>query len=1034
MSEDKAASSARDSNGDRGSHDAIGSLSGMTEEPYGSWRSPITADLMLRSAVGLEEVWFDNGDLYWVEERPEERGRGVVVKLANGAASPVDVTPAYAAGAPYVDVRTNVYSYGGGAWLIDSGTVYFSNKVDGRLYRQDGSSAQPVPLTPSGQRPDGTGPLRLYADGCMDRRRNRWIGLREDWSGVVNGDPDERKRQPVHTIVALDLAGGVDVGTPIAAGEDFYAAPRLSPDGRWLAFLSWGHPLMPWQGTTLHIVELDDAGMPCAPPVRIAGSDAISVAQPEWSPDGNELWFISDESGWWNLYRYSMSQGSAAAVAPMEAEFAHPQWKLGASTYAFAPGGRVVAAYSRQGLARLAVFDRASGRLVDTSLPYTAFSSVRSDGAGAVAFVAGGSRTPTSIMTADLDKPGARVIKAATTVADEARINRHFSIAEPITYPTSGGQQAHALFYPPYNADYKAPAAERPPVIVLCHGGPTSQARTSLSLAIQYWTSRGIAVIDVNHRGSSGFGRAYRDLLELSWGIVEVEDCIASVKHMARQGRVDESRAVIKGGSAGGYTTLSALTFHDFFKAGSCHYGIGNLETLAQETHKFESHYLDWLIGPYPEAIDVYRARSPVFHIDRLNTPVIFFHGEDDPVVPPNQSVEMAESIRAKGLPFGCILFAAEQHGFREKENQRRAIEAEHDFLSFQVFRTKMLLGEPRTREDHVTVAETPTSAATRAAKTASAASTSSAGAGTGSPARAWSAPARGYSSDGAAHDHGGYLPGDPSQNGREFHASALIGTETLFASHLTMLHHETHMYQLVMQLSLPEPWRSDFIAERKANPTDSYFIANALADPAIGNPVTDPMTVAEIASRMRTSFVGNIFRGIPYRDTYPSWPWEGVRPVLGNVPVVVDRIVHFHPFAWTMKHPETLVYILFGAGDEAHMVNLQTRMPDFDHVLTLAERPTWLSEDLLRAGAFVDLVGVPRLGPDDVRYNVRCENPIADGSSVSVRYRCTGPARPVSVGFTSWFCNKLTNNPNPCSHSTSKCASETPPQYLSTA
>lgn len=281
---------------------------------------------------------------------------------------------------------------------------------------------------------------------------------------------------------------------------------------------------------------------------------------------------------------------------------------------------------------------------------------------------------------------------------------------------------------------------------------------------------------------------------------------------------------------------------------------------------------------------------------------------------------------------------------------------------------------------------------------------------------------------------HGTHLPGDPSQNFREFHASALVGTETLFASHLTMLHHETHMYQLVMQVSLPEPWRSSFIEERRKNPTDSYFIANALKDPDIGNNVEDPMTVAEIASRMRTSFVGNIFRGIPHRDRYHSWPWQGVRPVLANVPVDVDRIVHFHPFAWTMSFPETLVYLLFGAGQEAHMVNLQTRMPDYDHVLTLSKRPDWLPEDLLRAGAMVDLAGLPRLGEDDVATGVRCKNPIADGERIGVRYRCTGPARPVSVGHTSWFCTKLTNNPDPCSGCEGKCGSETPSEFISTA
>ena len=665
------------------------------QEPYGSWRSPITADVMVQSVVGLGDAYFDDSDILWLETRPEERGRGVVVRLAQGATTAVDVTPAYKEDKPYFDVRTSVYSYGGGAWLVDRGTIYFSNRSDGRLYRQDRGSSEPTALTPAGQRSSGHGPRYLYADGVIDRHRNRWIGVREDWSGVVEGDPDEKKRQPVHEIVAIDL-NAPHADASLVTGEDFYAAPRLSPDGRWLAFVSWNHPQMPWQGTTLKLVELDDAGEALATPVPVAGSRSISIDQPRWSPDGTELWFVSDESGWWNLYRYVMAQRKAAPVAELQGEFTQPQWTLAESNYAFGPGNNVVAAYGRDGLMKIAVIDRADGRLTDIEVPYSAFSSVRVGGNGNVLFVAGSAQTPPSVIAVDLGRGPPRVLKSATTIADKEAIRRHLSTAEPVTFPTTHGQQAHALFYPPFNAEFAGPAGERPPVIVLCHGGPTSQARTSLSLGIQYWTSRGIAILDINHRGSSGYGRAYRDLLEKNWGLIEVEDCIAGVRHLARQGRVDQLRAVIKGGSAGGFTTLVALTFHDFFKAGSCHYGIGNLETLAQETHKFESHYLDWLIGPYPEQAEVYRERSPAFHADRLSTPVIFFHGEDDPVVPPNQSLEMAESIKAKGLAFGCLLFMGEQHGIREKDNQRRVIEAEHDFLSFEVFRTKMLLGQPK--------------------------------------------------------------------------------------------------------------------------------------------------------------------------------------------------------------------------------------------------------------------------------------------------------------------------------------------------
>jgi dipeptidyl aminopeptidase/acylaminoacyl peptidase len=495
----------------------------------------------------------------------------------------------------------------------------------------------------------------------------------------------------VHAIVAVDLAASA-TGAPLLSGRDFYAAPRLSPDGRWLACLAWDHPRMPWQGTELLLVELDDSGRPRAAPVVVDGDVDVSICQPEWSADGAELWLVSDRSGWWNLYRFRLADRETRQVLPMAAEFAGPQWTLAPSSYALLDGGNVAAAYSDNGLMRLAVVEAESGRHTDLNLPYTSFAFVRASPNGRVAFLAGAPRIPTSVIVLDSIEAEPRVLKASTTLADDTTIARHFSTVEPVTFPTTRGQQAHALFYPPANAEYSGPGDERPPVVVMCHGGPTSQASSVLSLGIQYWTSRGIAVLDVNYRGSSGFGRAYRALLAESWGIVDVEDCIAGVEHLGRAGRLDAARAVITGGSAGGYTTLAALTFHDFFRAGASHYGIGDLETLAQHTHKFESHYLDWLVGPYPQAIDRYRERSPRHHAERLATPVIFFQGEDDKVVPPEQAEQMVEVIKAKGLPFGYLLFAGEGHGFRQRDNIRRAIEAEHDFFAFQVFRSRMSL------------------------------------------------------------------------------------------------------------------------------------------------------------------------------------------------------------------------------------------------------------------------------------------------------------------------------------------------------
>jgi dipeptidyl aminopeptidase/acylaminoacyl peptidase len=662
--------------------------------PYGSWRSPITADLMLQKSIRLGEVKIDDGDVYWLEGRPAEKGRGVIVRLAAGATEAADVTPGFVPGQPYFDVRTRVYSYGGGAWLVDAGVVYFSNVSDGRLYGQDKGSDQPVALTPN-ERRHGR-PVRLYADGLIDRPRGRWIGIMEDWSRVEPSGTDPHAHHPDHCVVAVDLASGEpDPGTVLAAGHDFFSSPRLSPDGQQLAWLAWDHPRMPWQGTTLYLAGLDADGKPTGAPTTIAGGPEEAVLQPEWSPDGAELWFISDRSGWWNLYRYDLASRQVHAVAPMEAELGHPQWNLGNSVYAFGGASRVVAAYSRAGLSKLALVERATGRLTDIPLPFSTIDSVRSDGADRVTFVAGGPRTAPAVVLYDLAAATHRILAKASDLADDTRISRHFTSAEPVTFPTTSGEVAHGLFYPPFNADFSGPSNEKPPLVVMSHGGPTAQALPALKLGIQYWTSRGIAVLDVNYRGSSGFGRAYRDRLAESWGIVDVEDCIAGARWLAEKGLVDGERSVITGGSAGGFTTLAALTFHDYFKAGASHYGIGDLEALALDTHKFESHYLDWLVGPYPAHIDRYRERSPIHHVERLSRPVIFFQGEDDPVVPPSQAEAMADAIRGKGLPMGYLSFAGEEHGFRQDDNARRAIEAEHYFFAFQVFRSQLRFGTP---------------------------------------------------------------------------------------------------------------------------------------------------------------------------------------------------------------------------------------------------------------------------------------------------------------------------------------------------
>jgi dipeptidyl aminopeptidase/acylaminoacyl peptidase len=635
--------------------------------PYGSWRSPITSDLIVAQSITLSDVRLDGGTIYWLEGRPQEQGRSVVVRDAADG-QPTDLIP------PPFNARTRVHEYGGGSWTVSDGTVYFSNFADGRLHRIAASGSQPQPLTPA----PVDGRQWRFADGVIDHGRNRWIGVREDHT--VNGEA-------VNTVVGVELGGdGTAPGQVLLNGHDFFCSPRLSPDGKRLVALAWDHPNMPWNGTMLYLAEVGDDGAIGAPRL-IAGGTAESIFQPEWSPDGNEIVFVSDRSGWWNLYAFDVAAGTTRALAPMAAEFGLPQWNLATSTYAFADAGRIVCSYSEGGLGRLAVLDVRSGTLTAIKTPFTDFGSVRAAGDRAV-FRAGGPDRPAGIVALDLGSGQHTILKQTTDLLDrpEPRIADYLTKAESVEFPTTDGETAFGLFYPPQNPDYTAPAGERPPLLVKCHGGPTSAASSTLNLGIQYWTSRGIAVLDVNYRGSTGFGRAYRDRLHLAWGVADVDDCVNGAKFLAERGRVDGKRCVISGGSAGGYTTLAALTFRDFFQGGASYYGVSDAAALARDTHKFESRYLDWLIGPYPQDEARYRERSPLFHADRLSKPVIFFQGDEDAVVPPNQAEAMVEALRRKGNPVGYFLFAGEQHGFRKAGNIQRCLDAELYFYATNVF------------------------------------------------------------------------------------------------------------------------------------------------------------------------------------------------------------------------------------------------------------------------------------------------------------------------------------------------------------
>jgi dipeptidyl aminopeptidase/acylaminoacyl peptidase len=646
---------------------------------YGSWKSPITSDLIVAQATMLSDVQIDGNDVYWLEGRPQERGRNVIVRAGpDGVAT--DITPAG------FNARTRVHEYGGASWLVAEDIIIFSNFTDQRLYRQRNGQSAPEPLTPepspflsSPASGGGKGGGWRYSDGVLDPRRRRWIGVREDHAS---------EGEPVNAIVAIDLdRPGTSPGRVLAGGHDFFCSARLSPDGERMLWLAWDHPNMPWNGTTLYLADLDAGGAPAGTRI-IAGGAAESVFQPQWSPDGSEIVFVSDRTGWWNLYAYNVATAATRALCPMKAEFGMPQWNLGMSTYAFADARQIVCAYATGGLGQLATLDLTNGTLQPIATGFTEFGSIRAE-RNRVVFRGGAPDRPTSIVALDLQSGQHRILKQATDLLDRAdlEIAGYLTKVEPLEFPTTGDKTAFGLFYPPYNFDHVGRADERPPLLVKCHGGPTSSASSTLNLSTQFWTSRGIAVLDVNYGGSTGFGREYRDRLNLNWGVVDVDDCVNGAKFLAQRGLVDANRVVISGGSAGGYTTLAALAFRDFFQGGASYYGVSDAAALARDTHKFESRYLDWLIGPFPEMEARYRERSPVYHANRLSKPVIFFQGAEDAVVPPNQTEVMVEALRRNGNAVGYFLFSGEQHGFRQAANIKRCLDAEIAFYAVQVFR-----------------------------------------------------------------------------------------------------------------------------------------------------------------------------------------------------------------------------------------------------------------------------------------------------------------------------------------------------------
>ncbi|HUG63765.1 MAG TPA: S9 family peptidase [Gaiellaceae bacterium] len=629
-----------------------------TVAPYGTWASPISAEMVAQAGVRLSAPWIENGVVWWLEGRASEAGRVVLVRLEPGGSSE-EIVPAG------LNVRTAVHEYGGGAYCIHGGVAFVSSFEDQRLYRLDPGAA-PIAITP-----DVSDRRHRYADGRITPDGALWIGVRER-----HAESDSSK-DVVNELVAIPTDGSSEPRV-IVGGRDFYSTPRISPDGVRLAFLAWNLPWMPWDGCELHAADLAPDGT-VSGIQRVAGEDGVeSIWQPEWSPAG-DLVFVSDRSGWWNLER--MHDGTRHTLHPLEAEFGYPAWSFGTRSYAFLGDGRVVCAYDSEGFTHFALLDPETGDLSPLELGLDSWGApyVCAEGTTAVA-VAGAAMLPARVERVDLATGRQETLRVSVeSPVDPA----YFSAPRAIEFPTEGGLTAHAFLYPPTSPDFEAPSGERPPLIVESHGGPTGNATAAFSLGRQYWTSRGFAVVDVDYGGSTGYGRAYRERLNGQWGVVDLQDCVNAARYLVEQGEVDPDRLVITGGSAGGYTTICALTFTDEFAAGATYFGIADLEQFGGgETHKFELQYEHTLVGPYPERADLYRERSPIHFTERCTTPMLVLQGTEDRIVPPSQAELIVDALRERGIPHAYLLYEGEGHGFRKAENIVGSLEAELSFYA----------------------------------------------------------------------------------------------------------------------------------------------------------------------------------------------------------------------------------------------------------------------------------------------------------------------------------------------------------------
>ncbi len=642
--------------------------------PYGSWPSSISSETLTQGLSHLNEPTLVDGACYWLESSPENKGRTVIMcKDAQGGI--------YAITPNSINVRTRIHEYGGGSYLIHNGYAYFTNDSDQRVYRCAIALSGELTITDDtleSLSPEGT---YRYADFCIDEQRQQLICVCEIHK--------KSKKEPENCIVALKLDGSSTTAFNILIfGNDFYSNPRVSPDGEYISWLTWNHPNMPWDTSECWIAQFSTFGL-LQKQLKVAGGNlntnissqgiqntiGESIFQPQWSPS-SELFFVSDRSNWWNIERYNPSTKARNKVHTMEAEFATPQWVFGMSTYGFLNSFSLFCCYTQNGLWYAGTIDLLSSHFKALELPY---SSIRS--------IASNDETDTAVFIAsDYDQLESLVQwhnHQLETVTTSGHLNIDTQeLSQPIAkhFNNSRSQQVHGFYYAPQNSQYEANSDSKPPLLVMCHGGPTGSTSSALNLKIQYWTNRGFAVFDINYSGSTGYGRLYRDRLKGQWGVADVEDICAGAAFISEQGLANTEQLAVRGSSAGGYSVLASLTFKDTFKAGASLYGIGDLSLLATDTHKFEARYLDQLIGPYPEDKALYEERSPINSVEQLNCPVIFLQGLEDKVVPPNQAETMVSSLYKQYIPVAYVTFAEEGHGFRQAQNIQTAIDTEYAF------------------------------------------------------------------------------------------------------------------------------------------------------------------------------------------------------------------------------------------------------------------------------------------------------------------------------------------------------------------